>query len=76
MFDPTSEPPTTWKMLKTFLKIALPAMMTNLTGMTSVIVSYAFAGNMDDPVKLASLGLTFSVNAMLVFSLLIGLNAA
>ena len=76
MFDPKNEAPSTWKMFKTFLRIALPAMLTNLSSMTTVIVSYMFAGHMNDPVKLAAIGLAFSVNSILVLSLLIGLNAA
>ena len=47
MFDPKNEPPTTGKMFKTFMRIAIPAILTNLSSMTTVIVSYTFAGHMD-----------------------------
>ena len=62
-------------MLKTFLKIAVPAMLTNLSSIITMIVSYTFAGHLDKT-QLAALGLTFSVNNIMVVSLLIGLSSA
>ena len=76
MFDPKNKPPKTSRMFRTFIRIALPAMLTNLSAFTTVIVAYTFTGHMNDPVKLAALGLAYSVNSMLVVNLLIGLNAA
>ena len=76
MFDPNSDPPTTTAMFKTFIALALPAMLTNLAGMTTNIVSLIFAGHMSDPTNLAAHALAFSSNSILVKSLLVGLNAA
>ena len=76
MFDPSSDPPTTTTMFKTFIALAVPAMLTNLAGMTTNIVSLIFAGHMSDPTNLAAHALAFSSNSILVKSLLVGLNAA
>ena len=59
MFDPKSkEPPTTCKMFTVFLKIALPAIFTNLMGFATVVTNGVFAGRMNDPVKLGVVGLS------------------
>ena len=47
MFDPRNEPPSTGRIFKVFIKIAIPAIFTNLTVMVNDIVSFTFAGNID-----------------------------
>ena len=53
MFDPNSEPPQTSQMLSCFLKIAVPAIVTNVIGFAVVVNNLIFAGSLNDPVKLA-----------------------
>ena len=76
MFDPKSDPPTTMKMLMCFLKIAVPAVLTNMIAFSTVVVNGVFAGNMDGPVYLASVGLASVICVIMVQSILIGLNGA
>ena len=76
MFDPKSEPPTTGMMFKCFLKIAVPAVFTNLIAFATVVTNGVFAGRMDDPIRLASVGLSSVCVNIMVLSIMIGLNAA
>ena len=45
------------KMLKCFLKISVPAVLTNMIAFATVVTNGVFAGHMDRPVYLASMGL-------------------
>ena len=63
-------------MFTIFLKIALPAIATNLLGLASIVTNSVFAGQMNDPVKLAVVGLTSFCCHVMVFSFMIGLNSA
>ena len=76
MFDPTSPQPTTKQMTKMFLELTIPAVLTNLICHASIIVNNVFAGNMNDPLKLAAVGLSNVTCLLMVQLLLIGLNAA
>ena len=77
MFDPNSkQPPTTCKMFKVFLKIALPAIFTNLMAMVACATNALFAGRMNDPVKLAVVGLTGVICTLMVQAFMCGLGAA
>ena len=76
MFDPKSDPPTTMKMLKCFLKISVPAVLTNMIAFATVVTNGVFAGHMDRPVYLASMGLASVCCNIMVLSVLIGLNGA
>ena len=77
IFDPNRNTPiSTRKMLTMFLKIAVPAVVTNIIGITTMIVNTFFAGHMDDPINLAAVGLSNTCCIMFVLSLLIGLNVA
>ena len=76
MFDPLAAPPSQQRMFKLFLKLAIPAILTNLSQMTTLIVSYIFAGQMTDSLQLAALGLAFSCNSIMVLWFLIGMNSA
>ena len=76
MFDPKKEPPTTYKIITLFLKLAVPSILTNLLGFATVVTTGVFAGRMNDPVKLAVVGLSGVCCSVMVLSLMIGLNAA
>ena len=59
-----------------FLKLAIPAIFTNLAAFATVVTNSVFAGRMNDPVKLASVGLSSVCVNIMVLSIMIGLNAA
>ena len=59
-----------------FLKIAIPAIFTNIIGFATVVTNGVFAGRMNDPVKLATVGLSSVCVNIMILSLMIGLNAA
>lgn len=76
MFDPRSAPPTTGKLLKTFVSLAVPAILTNVLFMLCSVILVIFAGQLDDPKYVAVIGLTNSFCALMILSLMIGMNAA
>ena len=76
IFDPKSQPPTSSKMFICFLKIAIPAIFTNLMGTAAVVTNGVFAGRMNDPIKLASVGLASITLNLMVTSIMKGLNCA
>ena len=58
MFDPNLKiPPSTSIMAKLFFKLALPAMFTNVFAYSCTVANVIFAGRMNDPTKLAVVGL-------------------
>ena len=63
-------------MIKKILKIALPAMMTNVMVFATFLINNLFAGRLNDPVKLAAVGLSNACCNVMVFVLMLGLNAA
>ena len=63
-------------MLSVFLKLAVPAVLTNLMDHAIAVTNEVIAGRMDDPEKLASVGLATSTCHLMILSLLIGINAA
>ena len=63
-------------MLKCFLKISVPSVLTSTCSYIPPIINGVFAGRMDRPVYLASMGLTDVCCNVMVYSLLIGLNGA
>lgn len=62
-------------MFAVFLKIALPAIFTNVMSFGIVVSNGVFAGRMNDPVKLGVIGLSGTCIVM-VLALIIGLNSA
>ena len=76
MFDPSAAPPALSHMIACFLRITLPSIFTNLFGFLTVVTNSVFAGRMNDPVKLAVVGLTNVCCNLMVLSFLIGLNSA
>ena len=77
MFDPNSnQPPTTCKMFKVFLRIAIPAIFTNFMSLASCVTNAVYAGRMNDPVKLAVVGISATVCTLMVQSFMVGLSSA
>ena len=76
MFDPTNEPPTTGAMASLFCRLAVPASATNLIAFVTVIVNAVFAGRMNDPALLATIGLSNVICFGMVISVMIGINSA
>ena len=63
-------------MVKIFLKLALPAMVTNVMIHASFFINIYFAGRLDDPVKLAAVGMTNVICNIVILPIMLGLNAA
>ena len=59
-----------------FLKLAFPAILTNLLGFVSVATNGVLAGQMENRVNLAVVGLSGTYCSVTVQSLMTGLNAA
>lgn len=76
MFEPNSDPPALGRMIACFLRIAVPSVFTNLLGFLTIVTNNVYAGRMNDPVKLAVVGLTGVCCNLMVLSILIGLNSA
>ena len=58
MFDPLSTPPTNYQIFNCFIKLAIPAIFTNLASFATIVTNGVFAGRLNDPAKLAVIGLT------------------
>ena len=58
MFNKKSDPPTTSKMAGVFCWIAVPAVLTNIMAMIAPLTNSVFAGRMNDPTKLAAVGIS------------------
>ena len=76
MFDPASPAPSSARMFLTFAKLVVPAILTNVMFFVCQIAMLIFAGTLEDPVYVAVVGLTGTTCAIMVLSLLIGLNSA
>ena len=63
-------------MCRIFCKLAVPAACTNLLGYATALCNTIFAARMNDPVKLAAIGLANVCLLVLVLSFMLGLNAA
>ena len=67
---------STGAMLKMFLKLALPAIVTNLMTIGTLLINSLFAGHLNDPVKLAAVGLCNIMCNIMILAIMFGLNAA
>ena len=76
MFDPESDPPSTNKITTIFCKLAVPSCVTNFVAMIPPLTNTYFAARMNDPTKLAAIGLANVILMLMVQSLLTGLNSA
>ena len=76
MFDPKATPPSTWNMSKLFTKIAVPSVLTNMMGFLSVVINAVIVGRMNDPAKMAAVGLANVSQVILILGFMIGLNSA
>ena len=75
MFNPKATPPTTLEMFILMIKLVIPSIINNMIGFSASIISRVYAGQLEDPVKIAVVGLSGSINSMLMISLMIGLNS-
>ena len=78
MFSHTnSEQQTSCTMIKTFLKLAVPASITMLLDMAGfTVIPLIFAATLEDHINLAVVGLASTFSSIMVMSVLIGLNTA
>ena len=76
IFDPTLVAPSTSKLLCIFLKLSIPAILTNFLFCMCNVILVIFASLLDDPIYVAVVGLTWTSVNLMIFSLLIGLNSA
>ena len=76
LFDPASTQPTTCKLYKIFLKLAVPAVLTTVLFCLCNVILVIFAGMLDDPIYVAVVGLTWTSVHTLAYSVIIGLNSA
>ena len=76
MFDVRSDPPTTSKMVGVFCKLAVPSIMTNFMGQLTLFINTGIAGRMNEPTKLAAVGLGSVITTIMISGFLIGLNTA
>ena len=67
---------TTRQMFLVFLKIAIPAILTQIGSFAVVVTNAIFAGHMEDPAILAAVGLCGVCCNIMVLSVMIGLNGA
>ena len=76
MFDAKSDPPTPGKMVGVFFKLAVPSIITNFMGQLTMFINTGFAGRMNDPTKLAAVGLGSVCTTIMIAGFLIGVNSA
>ena len=62
--------------MKTFLKIAVPSITTNLLNFANTMTRMAFAGTLNDPINLGVVGLSSTFVTLVVHSFMLGLNSA
>ena len=63
-------------MSKKYFKIAVPTVATCSLNNFVIFVTVVFAGRLDDPSKLAGVGLGITIGQILCFSIMTGLNGA
>ena len=63
-------------MFSCFIKLTIPAILTNLASFACVVCTGVFAGRLDDPTKLAVVGLSGVCCNIMILSVMIGLNSA
>mmetsp|Transcript_9237 Transcript_9237/g.11231 ORF Transcript_9237/g.11231 Transcript_9237/m.11231 type:complete len:163 (-) Transcript_9237:1106-1594(-) len=76
MFNPNSAPPSNGKLLKIFTKVAGPNILTGVLSFLSNVTLVVYAGRMDGSINVAVVGLAGTCIGIMIFSLMIGLNAA
>ena len=76
LFDAKSPSPTSGKLLWLFCKLLVPCILTNFCEFFTMTVSMVFAGRMNDPNKLAAVGLSSLYINIIMDGFLSGLNRA
>ena len=64
------------KIIKNFLSLAIPTIISCLCQQLTSIINAIYAGRMNDPAKLAGVGLGTSWLNVICFSILVGTNGA
>lgn len=54
----------------------MPSIVTNITGMLGNLVAMIYAGHLDDSTNLAIMGIAGSVQGVMIWSIMVGINAA
>ena len=65
-----------WKMIKNFLSLAIPTIISCLFLQLTNVVNAIYAGKLDDPAKLAGVGLGASWLNVICFIIFMGMNGA
>ena len=63
-------------MSRTYLKLAVPNVITNLLGFLCNVTLVVYAGRMGDPIYVAVVGLCSTFCAVMAKSLMIGINCS
>ena len=63
-------------MLKSFLKLAVPAILQNALNFLMIITNAAFAGRLDDPAMLAAVGIGNVLCMIFLIIMYMGLDSA
>lgn len=69
MFKPSSEAPSTGRLLKMFGRLAIPNMLTNFLGYMSIVTVTVYAGRLDEYINVAVMGLATTFCRMIVTTL-------
>ena len=68
--------PSTVSVVKEFLKLALPGITSNMLGFLLITINSVFAGQLDDPLILAAVGIGNVCCMVFLITMFMGLNAA
>ena len=66
LFDPENDPPSTGKITSLFCKLAVPSIVSNFVAMIPPLTNTFFAARMNDPTKLAAVGLANVILMLMV----------
>ena len=75
-FQPDVDPPSLGTLFMTFIKLAVPNIVTNFCMMIGEMIALIFAGHLGDSSNLAVMGLAHSTMNIIVMSVMVGVNAA
>ena len=70
------EPPTFCQMTSSFFKISIPLIIRQNLCYAVLLINVIFAGRLNDPAKMAGVGLGTTMNNVLGLCILFGINNA
>ena len=76
MFNPKSSPPATSKLFMTFTKLVVPSFLTNIMAFLGNTTTVVYAGQSNNEVWLAAIGLSNASVGIMMTSMLVGVNSA